>query len=214
MSTIAPLILKDAETGYVCRQIPVLPENRDIIGRIKSFVKEAFEKAEYAGYSVEYDAQFDTHSDYFYVCDAYGKILATSRVTDKTGENPIPFEKALREGGESYRVEEEGHIGDINSFVFSSFKALPILYAAVARFAELQGIQKGFCLLDETQERIRKIYLGGGFKYSNKYSDKVYFPDFGKIVKGILQPTLWSIMEIDRETIAGYSKTAGAHLKG
>ncbi len=212
MAKAESIILEDRKNGYVCRQVPVIPENRDVAGKIKTFVKEAFEKAGYSGYSIGYDDQFDSHSDYFYVSDANGKILATSRVTDKTGTDPIPFEKALKEGGGRYKVEEVGHVGDINSFVFASFKALPILYAAVARFAEVKGIQKGFCLLDEAQDRIKKIYLGGGFKYSKKYSEKVYFPDFGVLVNGILKPTLWSIMEIDRETISRYSKTADAYL--
>jgi hypothetical protein len=192
--------------------VPIVPWNREVVARIKSFVKEAFEKAGYSGYSIEYDNQFDAHSEYFYVSAPDGKILATSRITDKTGRDPVPFEKALKGDGTSYKVEERGHVGDINSFVFSNFRALPILYAAVARYAELKGMGKGFCLLDEASERIKNIYLGGGFKYSAKYNEKVYFPGFGRVENGALTPTRWSIMEIDRETIMKDSKEADKYL--
>jgi hypothetical protein len=208
-----PLIYKDTENRFICRQIPINEENKEITSRIKSYIKEGFEKAGYEGYSYEFDSYFDPYSNYFYVEDKTGRILATARITDKTKDNLIPFEMGLKDDGTKYKLDEEVHVGDINSFVFSSFRALPLLYAVTGKFAHLMGMKKGFCLLDESSVRIKKIYLGAGFKYSEKYKDKIYFPTFGKTEKGIFKPTYWSIMEIDYDTILQHSRSADNYLK-
>ena len=110
----------------------------------------------------------------------------------------------MRDGG-SYRLETEDKVADANSFVFTNPAALPLLFAAIARFAVRRGIATGLLLADNDSARFKKIYLGGGYKYSEKYAEPIYFPTFGKTVEGRFQPTYWSIMEIDRAAILKYA---------
>lgn len=131
---------------------------------------------------------------------------------EKTKANALPIEHGLLRDGSSYKLDEKAKVADANSFVFTSTKALPLLFAAIAEFAVKRGIEKGLLLADNDSTRFKHIYLLGGFKNSAKYAEPIYFPTFGKTVEGKFQPTYWSIMELDRAAIIRHSQAAQNYL--
>jgi hypothetical protein len=208
MDTNDLLILKDAEHNLTCRQVPVDQAHAALVNRLKEYIISGFAKGGYEGFSPEIDAYYDPFSTYFYVEDQSGKLLATVRITQKTKDNILPFEQGLLRDGSSYRLDEPVKTADANSFLFSSPRALPLLFAAIARFAVKRGVEKGFCLIDISLDRFKKIYLAGGYKLSAKYAEPIYFPTFGKTVDGEFRPTYWSVLELDHAAILQHSLEA------
>ena len=194
--------------NLTCREVPVDKQHAATVSRLKEYIIKSFAQQGYEGFSPEIDAYYDPFSTYFLVEDQRGRVLATLRITVKTPENKLPLEHGFKRGGGSYCLDELGLVADANSFVFRSPKALPLLFAAIARFADLRGIAKGFLLLDNDSARFKQIYLTGGFKPSKKYVEPICFPTFGKTVAGEFRPTYWSILELDRETILRHSREA------
>jgi hypothetical protein len=202
------LVLKDNEHNLTCRQAPIDSDHAALIIRLKQFVINGFTKQGYEGFSPEIDSYFDPYSNYFYVENQAGKLLAVLRITEKTDRNELPLEQGLKNDGSRYRLDEQVKIADANSFVFHSPRALPVLFAAIAKFAVSRGIDKGFLLLDDGSARFKQIYLGGGFAQSKKYTAPIYFPTFGRTVGGRFQPTYWSILELDQASIQRHSLAA------
>lgn len=207
------LIYKNPQNGQICYQLPIDEEHGEKVRLIKDHIVASFSRQGYEGYSLEIDKYYDPFSIYFYVEDTTGGLVATLRITKKTKDNALPFEAGLKNDGTKYALEEKIKVGDVNSFTFNSYQALPLLFATASRYAHEDGIRKGFCLLDDSAARIKKIYLSAGFDYSTKYNEKIFFPTFGKTENGVFKPTYWSIMEISHENICGHSKNADKYLR-
>ena len=200
--------LKDTRHNLTCRSVPVDRAHAATVDRLKKHIVTSFARQGYEGFSREIDAYHDPFSTYFYVENHRGELLAVLRLTGKTDYNLLSLEQGIFQDGGSYRLAEAFKIADVNSFVFSSSRALPLIFPAVAGFAIGQGMEKGFCLLDVGSARFRRIYLRAGYRYSTRYAEPIYFPTFGKTVHGTFRPTFWAVMEIDHESILRQSRNA------
>lgn len=200
--------LRDPQHDLTCRSVPVDRAHTATVERLKNHIVTSFARQGYEGFSREIDAYYDPFSTYFYVENQRGELLAALRLTGKTDYNLLSLEQGIFRDGGSYRLAEAFKIGDVNSFVFSSSRSLPLIFSAVASFAIGQGMEKGFCLLDVGSARFKRIYLRTGYRHSTRYAEPIYFPTFGRTVHGTFRPTFWSVMEIDRESILNQSRNA------
>ena len=196
-----PLTLVDKKYGYTCYQLPINEDNREKVEAARTLVAGSLLKYGYEGWSNEIDRRNDPHAFYFIVEDDQGEIVATSRMIHRITDNTIPLEQGLKEDGTSYSLHEETrNVVDINSFYNKKghTRALFPLFAAMGRHAWLTGAQRVYCMLDEDNEYITKLYLKARFKFSEQFSEKIYFQTFGRTSEREFQPTFWTIMEMRR----------------
>ncbi len=206
-------VLRDQTNGLTCYQTPVCRLDAAMAGRIKDYVMAGAARQHYEGFSLEIDNVFDPFSDYIYVEGIGNRLIAALRLTRKTTGSRLPLELGLRDDGRRYRLAEKGGVADVNSFVFSTARALPLLFSATARYASACGIAKAFCLVDEASQRMEQIYSAAGFEPSQSYPEKIYFPTFGRSEGGAFKPTYWSIMEIGPDRILEHSRAADKYQK-
>ncbi len=193
-----PLRMLDVKNGYACTKHSV-GRATEKVEKARALVAGALRDYGYVGWSNEIDRQYDKAS-WVFVVEKEGEISATCRMTMSNSHNRIPFENGIRPDGTSYNLQGSGQkIADINSFYYAKghSKALFLLFAVMARFGALVGVQKAFCMLDKENPRIKAIYLRAGFRFSETFNKPIYFPTFGKIVAGRFDPTRWAIMEMN-----------------
>lgn len=197
-----PITLLDQENGYTCHQLPISEANREKVENARRLVARSLSTYGYEGWSDEIDRQNDLHAFYFIVEDSKGEIVAASRIIHRCPDNTIPLEQGLKKDGSQYSLEgDKRNIIDVNSFYNKKghTKALFVLFAALGRYAWLTGSQKAFCLLDENNKYITKLYQKAEFKFSKRFSQKIYYPTFGRrTTEGEFQPTFWTIMEMNQ----------------
>lgn len=199
-SAPTPITLIDRKNGYTCYQLEVNDENNAKIEEARGTVATALSQLGYVGWDDVVNGANDLNAYWFVVEDREGNIVATSRMIHRRSNNTLPFEQALRPDDKTHYslTGETENIVDINSFNYrrGDGKALYILFAALARHAWLMRCTRGFCILDQENQHIEKLYRRAGFRFSRQFPEKVHFPGFGKIIKGELQPTQWAIMEM------------------
>ncbi|MBF0198599.1 MAG: hypothetical protein HQL32_12855 [Planctomycetes bacterium] len=199
----------DLDLKYSC--IMISPGSKlSKAAEIRNKVINALNLFGYLGFSVDIDKSFDDSSIIVYIENQSKKILASARVTFRAN-NKLPFEKGNTTSLTHYDLKGTKY-ADINSFVFSSFKALPMLFSALGRLCEQNETKKCFCLCDEENKRIKSLYLKAGFQFSVKYSDPIFFPTFGRKINGKLIPTNWKIMEMPKKLIEEYSLEFSKYL--
>ncbi len=184
-----------------CKMLPG-EGSPDIVEWLRSFVKAKYAESGYAGFSEEYDRQFDKFSFYFYVVDDSNDLHAVQRVIHKTPENLLPMEKAVICGSREEKFVIYDHdVVEITSFVFKRGRAIELLVAAVAEYGRINGIKKAYALVNRDSRTLRKIYLKLGWEASRAYSSAISFPDYGKMARSDLVPAVWEIMELPEDKI-------------
>ena len=118
---------------------------------------------------------------------------------------PLGSRKRSKSDGANYKFKNKELIAEMNSFVFSSYRALPLLFATLGKFSYQNNITKGYCLMDIESQRFSEIYQFSGWQKSKRYNAPVFFPTFGKVKEGKFVPTLWNIMEISKEKTYKYN---------
>jgi len=181
---------------YKTFSIKMNQSNIQMIHRIKSFYEQRVLQYGYSGFSYKIDSFFDQSSTFFYVSDHKNNLKSTLRCTLRKQENRLPFEYAIRPGGSHYICKESSQIAELNTFTFTDFNSVPLLWASLINYVKEQQIKKIFCLVDPENEFTQRFYGEIGFSYSHQYNENVYFPTYGKIEEGSLQPTKWRILEI------------------
>jgi len=195
-----PLTLVDRKNGYICYQLPINDQTMAEIEGARSFVSASLGNYGYVGWSDEIDRSHDQFSTYFIVKNVKGDIVATARITHKTNNNKLPIELGQLVGGSQYSFDEEkGEVIEINSFAYrkGSRRALLSLFPILGRYASLKGVNRIFCLLDESNERTSALYSAVGFKQLPQYGEKIHFPGYGCEVEGVLHPTCWTILALE-----------------
>lgn len=210
---ITPIGLEDRKHSFFCRQIPITPENMDVVEAARRIVAGSLSKYGYEGWSNEIDRKNDRHASYFIVYDRKKNIVATSRMIHRREDNTLPLEQGIRPDGTHYSLEGIPEIMiDVNSFYFKretvNIPALFLLYATMARYATLSGVNRAFCMLDPNNSFIKKLYLKAGFRFSERFTEPIYFPTFGRTVDGKFEPTYWRIMEMGPYRIMFYASLA------
>jgi len=185
--------------------IPINHRHRLELEEIKKYIYDGFTKFGYKGFSIDIDNSYDPLSIYFCIRDKNSKIVAATRITIKLNGKKIACEYGIRNNGKCYTFKTSERIAEMNSFVFSSYRALPLLFATLGKFSYQNNITRGYCLMDVESQRFQEIYKFSGWKESEQYNDTVLFPTFGKITEEQFIPTQWRIMEIDKEKIYKYS---------
>ena len=207
----APIKLVDKKNGYTCYQLTINEVNRDKVEQARALVAKSEVNFGYEGWSDEIDRGYDYHAFYFIVEDREGQIVATSRLVRRIAGGRAPLEDGLKADGTQYSLEgDKLSIIDINSFYNKKgqVKALFPLFAAMGRYAWLTGAQKAFCMLDEKNKYIVNLYTRAKFRFSDRFSEKIYYPTFGKEEDGKFQPTFWKIMEMNQLYILLHSLRA------
>lgn len=202
----SPLILTDSKNGYCCQQLIVGPENRTEVEKIRVLVAEALYGRGYDGFSNEIDRSYDPNSCYLVVRDSRQEVVAVARMTFRTRELKLPTENGEKDSGIKYDFSGlTNQISEINSFFYRAGEKramLPILFAALGSLAWRMGVTKVICLVDSNNPKLQKLYQLAGFRFSEKLSEEVYFPTFGKTKEGAgIIPTRWKIMEMGPQLI-------------
>jgi hypothetical protein len=198
--------LVDRGNSLTCKMLPGAGPAR-IIEWLRAFVKSKYVESGYAGFSEEYDRQFDEFSVYLYVVDADNKLQAVQRVIHKTPDNLLPLEKALVCGSQNDRcVVDEQDVVEITSFVFRQVRAIDLLTAAAAHYGLVNNVKKAYALLNRDSKTLRRLYEKIGWEKSRAHSALVFFSGYGKMAQGYLVPAVWQVMrmpEVKIKMLAG-----------
>ena len=196
------------KNGYVCFQLPIDKANKKKAELTRALVAGTLKKYGYKGWSNKIDRGNDANAFYFVVENKEGEIVAATRMIRRIPGSRLPLEQGVKADGSSYSVEGlNERIADINSFYHKKGhgRALILLYAAMARYCVYTGVSKAFCMLDIENQKIKKLYFQAGFKYSERFDEKIYFPTFGRVGKKGLEPTGWTILEMNQTNILKFA---------
>lgn len=208
-ATDLQLTLIDTKHGLICSQMPVTAPNGEKIERARQRVVAASKDYGYEGFSEEIDRSYDPNSVYFIVENRHGEVVAAARMSRKTADNRMPLEDGLKLDGSRYCLPgKEERVGEINSFFYKRRQAggtrravLELLFAALGRYSWLMGFEHVYCLADADHQKTQDLYLKAGFKFSQQFAERIYFPEFGRSKNNAIEPTQWTVMEMSRTMI-------------
>ena len=173
-----PFTLIDRKNGLVCRQIFPTRGNSEMIETARRFLIDAMVKYGYEGFSEDIDRTYDSKAAFFVVTDKDNNLIATARMVSRVEGENLPFEDGRRPDGSNYSTTTD-HFrwSEINSFAYKKgqAKALPVLFAALGRYAWLSGITRVACLLDKNNNKTASLYSRAGFCLSNDLPMKYIF---------------------------------------
>nr|WP_243394856.1 hypothetical protein [Leptospira adleri] len=176
--------------------------NPEVVEKARSFVQEQYSKLGYVGYDSDFDRQFDLNGfgRYFIALNEKNTIVATSRVLTK-GPNGLPIEYALRKDTGQKMQLGTGNIAEMNSFAATSMKEGTRVLLMGAEFVFEQNYEATYGLYDVNRPGVGKLYNRLGAVDSKDHPYKIYFPGYGKIESGKLNPTEWAIQVSDYSKI-------------
>jgi hypothetical protein len=182
-----------------------------MIETARRFLIDAMVKYGYEGFSEDIDRTYDSKAAFFVVTDKDNNLIATARMVSRVEGENLPFEDGRRPDGSNYSTTTD-HFrwSEINSFAYKKgqAKALPVLFAALGRYAWLSGITRVACLLDKNNNKTASLYSRAGFCLSKRFTDEIYFPTFGRTKNGRFEPTNWAIMTMNLSYIFFHSLRA------
>lgn len=198
----------DKQNNLTCYMING-DNSSEIINKLRSLVKETYQKLGYVGFSDNFDKSFDKNSFYFFVQNENNDIKAIQRLIIKKHNTKLPLEMACINSVSSnhnlhYTINEL-NVAEITSSIFSSAKAFKLSYICMSFLGTKMNINKAYALLDVNMLSLRKLYEKIGWVKSQEFYEPIYFPDYGKIVNGKFIPTQWEIMELTESKISNIS---------
>jgi hypothetical protein len=203
--------LYDPEHGLTCHRVPVDGTTDGLVEPVRDMFIASMTNFGYVGFSREIDDIFHRRSTYVYVTGQTGEVLMTCRVTPRDPGTIVPFEMGLKEDGGSYRLDQDEHVVDINTYTYVPGHyehSMPLLVAGLGRFARSYCATSAYCLYDIANEKIRRAYTSVGFVLSERFHEPIHFPTFCREVEGQASPVRWRIMSWDEKTIEGHDRSA------
>jgi len=187
----------DTSVGeYSSYIMPVDESTLDIANAVRNCHIEHLANAGYQGYDVSIDEACHLSGWYFFVCKG-GVVVQTSRVNFRSESLRFPFECGLTDAGEQYQYDSDDLAADINTYsvdMRSLRRASPLLLNSLGDFLRLHRVKRLYCLVDQRNQVIRRIYLRAGFFESQDFAAPIHFESFTSSVDAL--PTRWDIMEM------------------
>ncbi|NKB64331.1 MAG: hypothetical protein GKR95_20185 [Gammaproteobacteria bacterium] len=194
-------IEQDGYRGYV---MPVNGETNQLAVHIRELHKNRLSNAGYQGYDNRIDDEYHKVGHYYFVIKG-GTVVLTSRMNDRSQSRRFPFEMGVMDDGCQYVFNEGVPAVDINTYSLvpkHRKKGMPLLLASLGKYAHQMGAKKAFCLVDEANAVVQRIYHDAGFVYSRSYPKPIAFSTF--TMKENNKPVRWKIMEWGFSTIQYY----------
>lgn len=193
----------DSSGGYSCF---VIDEHDPLRELVRSAFKLACERYGYVGWSDSIDRTYDRGSTFFLCADPSGQVVASLRATADDAARPLPVDHGrLETSGGVPRMEPRRYTVEINSFAYvrEHSACFPLLFSAMGRWSNLCGFRNSYCLLDPDNRKVARLYGVAGYK-AGRDAEVVQFPSFGRIVRGQLEPTRWTVLQMSQARMLTY----------
>lgn len=206
LSEIAPYLdtTKGEYSSYI---MPVEPTNLAIAQAVRSVHIRHLHNAGYRGYDEVIDDACHRSGVYFFVCKG-SRVVLTSRINFRSTQ-VFPFEMGVTDAREQYRYLPTEHAADINTYsvdIRHIRRSSPLLLASLGRFLRAEQVTRLFCLVDQNNSVIRRIYDMAGFRDSPEFSQPIHFESF--VHSSDNQPTRWQILEMAEAEISSLGERA------
>ena len=205
-SQIAPYL--DATKGeYSTYIMPVGIANLAIAQAVRSVHIRHLHNAGYRGYDELIDDACHRSGVYFFVCKD-SRVVLTSRINFRSTQ-VFPFEMGVTDNAEQYRYLPAEHAADINTYsvdIRHIRRSSPLLLTSLGRFLRKEQVTRLFCLVDQNNSVIRRIYDMAGFRESPEFNQPIHFDSF--VHSSDHQPTRWQILEMAETEISSLGERA------
>ena len=198
---IGGFIMTNSRKRYNVFTLLPTRKNAKFIQQIKAYYVQKVVNYGYSGFSYKVDNFFDRNSSFFCATDYQKNIQSILRCTLKKSNFSIPIEYGLRKNGQRYKIEDGSRVAELNTFAFSDFYSISLLWESLVHFVNFKGIQTLLCLVDPANQCTKKLYQDIGFSFSSKYPDLIHFKTYGKRKEKCFEPTYWKIMELKRQNM-------------
>lgn len=214
MSDITPiaqmprLVQEEALAPYLVKKIgpfssyrmPVDASNIAIADQVREMHIQHLYNAGYRGYDKAIDQACHQSGVYLFVCRD-SRIVLTTRVNYRSTQL-FPFEMGLTDTGEQYQYNSPDLAADINTYSVDLRyirRSSALMLASLGELLREQGVVRLFCLADQNNLVIRRMYDMTGFHASKDYTQPIHFESFVNEVDGL--PTRWCILEMSEQDI-------------